>query len=1623
MTANPLGAGVTRYADNRDKQFAGVIFQANKPPLDSELNLISLIELESRAETVRSQLASGWLMTESNPKTDYFTNSNNSNLLFFGRNTGGEVRNIQWANVNGWMIPVTGTRTGAPPLAANNTDSWNRIELNPPSSSTGGNQAEFAFLEVWIAHIDVDPASPGIASGKPARGFVYRFGNVEGGFSFLPDDLVDPNVNFETTKRIQVQYRIRVVQNVNLAQYPEGFDPTSVFGQGILTTPSAVAFTNMRDTLGDPGLWRAGTGDPSTFGTIDGYVYAIPLCSVFRRNSSGFSDVGNLAGAFNRNSLAQFRTDATVFTQSISLPVSLSTSDTSFTLTSITGTYLETINSFGEAYFRVDDEIIKIASVTAVSPTSFTVAINRGQLQTTVRAHNAGVICIPYTLRPDGLFADQITSTDILDMRHSVADKFDYDSILKTNLVELLKGNLRTAWKRYGSTNSSGPVVLYGDRITDSSSSVGGLTRLDAPDGNRRMFSDAVTVQKFTVPVTVPSNSTTIGAQQQVAVAPYNIEVDWTAAPTIHTAGNRMNGGAYPSWWNGDKLTVRLANFIAGLPAGDADQVRFILPSEDPDAVLVRFEGMTTDPNGGIPTAGNTAPTATHPKLLTPSSGFVNNILKNGQGITVTEAAGDLVITLSSGTTDTLFQEFVYAMQASTNPTYAARLVMHIEFAVVYGAGRGLSHKPDYIHTIQYLGSPTNSSKVILRDGYTDKSRMIPTYLSDSPYVQTGNNRTLARTSEVMIDPGSKSVYVAPYKSVSVPALLCRDGSRLNWHNVRVANIIDATNATPIVITTDDPHTFTTGDVVDISVVTGNTAANGTWFITVTSGTQFSLNTSVGSGSYTGGGLAVDAPSQGAMPTLDQDGISTVNPNVDPLQLWMESSQTRYCEVPVEYLPKPGLHHIPLQAVSNTVFPSGLNFLLMSQEGPNAQSSLYNQDFVAYPVSSPGFYIATSRTGEVYGTSTGSFTIFGRRYTNPLLQGKNGGAFTGIQFPPFCAPARVTGVYARAAGTGAGSYTPVSSPFDNNRVFQGGGGTDVNLLRDNFDGPTVLLSVDVNGDLTFILNSDAIDLTKATPGSTWANTDFLVECTLFAYDRGFLQTNGRLIVTKLSGGGGSLPIDTFTSDVGGNETDGFVGLISPAPLAANSTNNELTIYYNHAPYQGDVFGSQNAYSDDFYRLGPLTIAEASNVVGSPLGPVASLTLPNKTGFEILAAVSFETSLGTGRLSGSVPIPLLNTTEAPGNPPDYVGTLLDLSRRFSLNRVGFEDWASPKFPVTASSLAVRPTTTLGALDQIYDNDVHQEFSGCTTQLPLGALFRDKDFIGKTLYQSRSSNGIGAIPIGAMAIVPYEVSASQVSSGNSTWEGVEFVCGQSSSTAGAGSESMIRVDGTNNVSSVTVFKTSRGGAAYSATGPWPGGVLSSRMPKARPNTEVGSVLLATAYLVRSQPEVIGSSEIHMGSELQMVIVTQAAPAYFRDSEIVHSASGANEGFTAADRYRIMGRPLEKRRGFVDMTVIPNIPPLFVNNIYDNPLFFGSSDIPTIGQKQVPITISSDGQTVFTLPVRPLDPIAVQVYLNGIKLEYGVNYTVNGTTNQTLTYIGSVSNPSLVTTDTLETAFLTY
>lgn len=114
---------------------------------------------------------------------------------------------------------------------------------------------------------------------------------------------------------------------------------------------------------------------------------------------------------------------------------------------------------------------------------------------------------------------------------------------------------------------------------------------------------------------------------------------------------------------------------------------------------------------------------------------------------------------------------------------------------------------------------------------------------------------------------GSHFEYTEIFDSVLTSAINRTDVSTKSAHAITAA-----TNATPIQITTNT-HGYATGDTVVIAGVGGNTAANGTWVVTVVDATNFTLNTSVGNAAYTSGGTATSAADR----TITSNGLRTVS--------------------------------------------------------------------------------------------------------------------------------------------------------------------------------------------------------------------------------------------------------------------------------------------------------------------------------------------------------------------------------------------------------------------------------------------------------------------------------------------------------------------------------------------------------------------------------------------------------------------------------------------------------------------------------------------------------------------------------------------------------------------------
>jgi len=130
-----------------------------------------------------------------------------------------------------------------------------------------------------------------------AIGRIFPEGNIlSDAEDYLVDNIIDPQVNVETTKRVQIQYRVRIVDGVDPFNFPEsGLGHRFVYSLGPNADSNSSGnfpFVNMGDENGDYGLWRAKCRN-----TVDGYSWAVPMFFVTRRNSGAFDVNNNINGS------------------------------------------------------------------------------------------------------------------------------------------------------------------------------------------------------------------------------------------------------------------------------------------------------------------------------------------------------------------------------------------------------------------------------------------------------------------------------------------------------------------------------------------------------------------------------------------------------------------------------------------------------------------------------------------------------------------------------------------------------------------------------------------------------------------------------------------------------------------------------------------------------------------------------------------------------------------------------------------------------------------------------------------------------------------------------------------------------------------------------------------------------------------------------------------------------------------------------------------------------------------------------------------------------------------------------------------------------------------------------
>lgn len=598
------GTGTSRSLSPQGRAFASVIWQKGKPPLDSELNLMSDVDWERFRQQVAAVMPSGFFMDPTRSEFDFKFSPNWVNHFHLGApraatgtHDAAETQPVVWANVNGWIIPVAGTDVDA---------LYNTIKLYPPPSSDM--RIDFVFLEAWATLVQPNPS----VLDKPTASTIWKYGNTKFGGTNMADDLEDPTIGIETTKRVQIQYRLRVYgagvgqgSGVNLTAHPDGLDDTNVLGQGSAVSPVAgLQWSNMREALGDPSLWRAGDGDPNNaLDTIDGYTYAIPVCAIFRRNSAPYvaimaSGNPNQNGAFIRQPGARLLTDplaGDIVLLDATLGEFLS-ADSGKTVafevlvTNLNGSGLEdTALVLSSTFLRLDNEIVGISAVNLGTGKITIPAGGRGRWGTAAVGHLLGTPVKFFNTRTDGHFADEIAASDVLDLRRAVnPGDWDYNRLLAHNVAALAKGTLHTAWKFSNPGDTAGPVVHeVVDMYAGNETHPNHTDTADGMDGIRTIWSDAATIQGDVTLLLDHEATRAADGTIGFTTPTFDASVEWDVGADLKPIGFLNSGaGGLAGWTNGSSIHL----FIGGTTgeggargtfrAAGVRDVRFVTPQE-----------------------------------------------------------------------------------------------------------------------------------------------------------------------------------------------------------------------------------------------------------------------------------------------------------------------------------------------------------------------------------------------------------------------------------------------------------------------------------------------------------------------------------------------------------------------------------------------------------------------------------------------------------------------------------------------------------------------------------------------------------------------------------------------------------------------------------------------------------------------------------------------------------------------------------------------------------------------------------------------------------------------------------------------------------------------------------
>ncbi|MCR8633497.1 hypothetical protein [Paenibacillus radicis (ex Xue et al. 2023)] len=388
------GGGSQEVVDARQDN-AGVTYPTLKAREDAELGYLTAVDI-ARADLIRLQAHSGVndysTKISNNANNAPFSDYSNGGIAFYTNSASKSSNKILIggfnAFINGYKLHVATTGKDS-----NGLDVSDLILPEPP---TYGTREDLVFLEAWFP---------------------------------------------QTGTKGQLSWRIRTVAGVDFnIWHMDGFSAgtggrnSAVLAQGgqssVPMTPTTYLTFNRADLLGlqsDVGLYIAGTGDAtskSTLLTADGYVYAIPLFRIKRRNSGGYRK-DNLNGARDYYTLD--------FTGKTQATAGMTIGSTSMTATTLTNLYVG------------DKIMVDAISYVITSVNGTTIMLDKG-LSFSYNPSNWTQFVVPVVNhRPDGLYSNIIDASDIIDLRHKVSlTGVNYQQSLEENFDRLLRGDLTT---------------------------------------------------------------------------------------------------------------------------------------------------------------------------------------------------------------------------------------------------------------------------------------------------------------------------------------------------------------------------------------------------------------------------------------------------------------------------------------------------------------------------------------------------------------------------------------------------------------------------------------------------------------------------------------------------------------------------------------------------------------------------------------------------------------------------------------------------------------------------------------------------------------------------------------------------------------------------------------------------------------------------------------------------------------------------------------------------------------------------------------------------------------------------------------------------------------------------